>query len=105
MNKGNLPGRRKNDRQQIRNGHGHQYHICRCSHVSFTQDDDDQDVREKRDKENTGHDEAIDGDGQGWRPIPGRAVDVITVAFVPTVAQGVNLGSKFSRNSFKIYPN
>ena len=64
--------------------------------MSFTQDDDDQDVGEKCDEENAWHDEAIDGDGEGWGTIPCRAIDVVAVTFVPTVTKGVNLIEKES---------
>ncbi len=59
--------------------------------------DDDEDVWQEGDGEDGGHDEAVDGDGQLPRAVPGRAVDVVAAALVPALAQGVNLELIFLR--------
>ena len=59
--------------------------------MSFAEYDDDKDVGEESDGQDDRHDVAVDGHGQGGRTVPCRAVDVVTVTFVPTTAERMNL--------------
>ena len=60
----------------------------------LTQNDDDEDVGEEGHGKDGRHDEAIDGNSQLGRAVPGRAVDVVALALVPAVAQDVHLDSR-----------